>query len=891
MECKTNNYKYYFIITFIFLVIIILIISFVIARVNTKHVKSLTTVTTKQLTDPNQTTYGEINYDGQPTGFINRFSGFENSNLTSNAEGLTTQATCEANNGFWSTEFLKCACYAPFYGPTCQSQLYSKDYYKIYAKIYYDDGTLFDNTVNPPVGVYPGIETVATGSMQSYPYLGRYTWYTVTPSGAFVPANGRTTLSPTAYATQNADVKGIYIINNTFCYMLRGIYIIELLTKETENYENYVLLIKKTAQYDFAIKDKIFAIPEPEYTGMFFLPKPYFEYQNSEIDCNLDIFKNALDPIATVQKSLSDEITTNQKPCFFPNPVILLNGKLQKHNGLQCPISTSQYPFGISDVYQCKYLNNNTKNNYPINDEYGNVSWLYTKPTKTCVRNSDTVQCNNEGVKCQATECIDSQLDVVTWNDIQTCSDKIDNACWPRPNEIFTGPVGAAKWQCINEPCCKSGDLIRTKTNCLYCLQTYVTSIYNQNNPDENFNVRTCRDLMPRSNVSYFYKFNEKLNALDINYFKWLNETEKSRIKNNIWQVQTFTRRLEDAVKQCCRQTDRLEEIGTAPVSTINPAVLYYANLSNSGFQQYQTIPTRENGDYSGGYNPPLDFENNKYKGEYTTYGTTVDSIQTQVNRQFVTMSLNNAYSNSTYAGDINYFYIVNTLANTNDNNLKGKATYDTTKLDTYRMFGNMYFKNKLGFWEPYQLSQSYYDYNEYNLGYDSIYTNEFRPRGLDTYSTSVKNYFETFYSSVFYDNNQKMPSSIKIKLPEYTYVVNTTSKFNMDPLASKNVNLKYPVIYTDAMASDSGFDKYFVDDMVFNLKFPPISPYYQSINFTIPCSTRCSYPYVFSSCISNNHAYNYTQQQNCCENTNRSIYSDQNKSNPDRVCNKRQNC
>jgi len=895
-----SNFGYYFIITFLFLVIIILFLSFLTVRVNNKSTKSKivtkSLTQSKQLTDPNQTTYGEINYDGQPTGFINRFSGFENANLTSNGEGLTTQATCEANNGFWSAEFLKCACYAAFYGTTCELQIYSKDYYKVYAKIYYDDGTPLDLTVSPPVGLYPAVETVASASMQSYPYLGRYSWYTVTPNGSFVPANGRTTTSPTAYASQNADVKGIYIINNTFCYMLRGIYIIELLTTQTPNYQNYVLLIKKSAQYDFAIKDKKYAIPEPEYTGMYFLPKPYFEYQNGEIDCNLDIFQNALDPIATIQKGLSDELTTQQKTCFFPNPVILLNGKLQKHNGLQCPISTSQYPFGISDVYQCKYLNNNTKNNYPINDEYGNVSWLYTKPTKTCKREGDTVQCNNDGDTCPATQCEESQLNTVTWNDVQGCSSSEYSFCWPRPDkEYIRNAAGQYEWRCRFEPCCASGDLIRTKQNCLYCLQTYLTTIYDPKNPDNNFNVRTCRDLMPRSNVSYFYKLDEEtnqiLNDLDINYYKWLSADERSRIKNNIWQVQTFQRRLEDGVKQCCRETDRLEEIGIDPVATLNPATLYYASENNQGFQQYQNLPTRENGDYNGGYNPPLDREQNKYKAEYTTYGNTVDTVQTQVNRQFVTMSLNSAYSNSTYAGDINYFYVINTLANTNNNNLQGKALYDTTKLETYRMFGNMYFKNKLGYWEPYRMSQSYYDYNEYNLGYDYIYTNHFRPRGLDTYSASVGNYFETFYSSVFYENQQKMPSAVKIKLPEYTYVVNTTSSFNMDPKSSKNVNRKYPAIYTEAQDTNSGFDKYFVDDMVFNLKFPPISPYYQSINFTIPCSTRCTYPYVFSSCISNNHAYNYTQQQNCCENTNRSFYSTQNKSNPDRVCNKRQSC
>lgn len=861
MDCK-NNTKIVIIYSLL-LLFLFLEIYYYINLISPKN------VTDKQI-DSSFTTYGTINFDGQNTGYIDRFSTFKNNNISSNGKSLTNSSSCIENNGFWNIENNKCLCYAPFSGDKCQNQEYNNDFYKIYAKIYYDDGTQLNPSLNK--GLYPGIDgNENTKSMLNYTFSGRYSWYTILPNGELYPLKDNVS-TPSKYCVDNPSTKGFYVINNITCYILFGIYMIEILPIPDER---YVLFIKKSKQYDFVVKDKIYAIPDPEYTGNNLLPKPYFEYENTEIEC--DFLNDALDPIYSINKKLKEEITTKKLTCFFPNPMIILNGKLNFHDGSVCPISTSQYPFGISDVYQCKHdpsLNPN-KDNFPINDYAGNVSWLYTKPTKPCSR-TQKVKCSDQSSNlCDSLQCNNNNINDVNWLTNQCCKTCNDNdKCWPRPDKEDRGEnIFGEQWSCYSKPCCSEGDYLRTKQGCLYCLQTYVTSIYNVQNGNavEDKNLHLCRDLVPRSNVSYFV--NKNTNA----YSQYLSSTELSKIDYFSWQIYTYqSTDISEGVNKCCRGTNREEELGTVPVSTVNPCLLY--NNPN-GFRYYQGFATERNANYDGGFNYGADPLLNKYDPKYTSFSSTYDSVAFQPIRNLKTMSLNNAYTNKDFVGDMNYYYIVNTLKNKDSK--PSKATYSNDKLDNYRIFGNMYFKGRDNKFEPYTLNQSYYDVNEYTLGYDYIYTNYFRPRGLDTYSESIGNYFETYYTSIFYKS--KIPSSIKIKLPEYTYIVNKYSMFNMDPKYSANINKKYPEIYKNAMDTDTGYDFNFVKDMIYNLKFPPNIQYYQSINFTIPCSTRCSFPYIMSSSINGFHASEINN--NCCQYINNSLYPRNNKRNPQNVC------
>jgi len=830
----------------------------------------------KQLNiDPDATTYGTINFDGQNTGFLNRFTTFRNENITINGKGLT-QSNCSDNNGFWyvnpETNMGKCLCYAPFSGDRCQNQEYNIDFYKVYAKIYYDDGTPLASPLNA-TGKYPGIDgNLETKSMLKYPYFKRYSWYTVVPeTGALYPDSGGVD-TPSSYCIKNGETKGFYIINDTVCYVLFGIYIIEFLNTPDPN---YVLFIKKTSQYDFAVKDKMYAVPDPEYTGMPFLPKPYWEYENTEIEG--DFFENALEPILTVNKKLEDEITTKREFCFYPNPMFIMNGKVNFHDGLKCPISTSQYPFGISDVYQCKFKQgeNDNKNNFPIIDSWGNVSWLLTKPTKTCKRQNgvEVRCCKNE---CSSVnkypECLEQDLSKVDWLSpqcpTQSCSER--QLCWPRPKDKQDAGGG---FSCGTEniPCCKQGDFVNTKYGCLYCLQYFMTQNKINDFTTSNLNDATCRDLMPRSNVGYFIsKSNDQV------YSRYV---DTSKLDTLYWQITTRDD-LESGVTTCCRDdTSRIVETGVYPVSTINPPMLYFNQ--NNNFTYYQANATKNNSDYGGGSNYPTNFTLNSYDPKYTNWGPTFDSQLSNPESKLKTMTLNSAYTNSDYVGDLNFLYLINTLK---DKTGSVKMTYQADSLKNYRQFGNMYFKSRIGIYEPYTFPQSYTISNDYSLGYDYAHSNYFIPRGLNTYSESVGNFFQTFYNSIYYVKT-RIPSCVKIKLPEYTYIVNRPSSFNMDPNFTENVGKKYPEIYIDNMNKDTGYDLYFLNDMVQNLVFPPTRQTYQSILFNIPCSTRCSYPDILSTSIPGVHMGPNVTKQQACSWINKTLYPNNNKANPQNVC------
>lgn len=754
---------------FIIIVFILLIIGGCLAIyffIIDKNINS--TASIDQQAAPTETTiystYGTINSDGQNNGYYNRFNGLTK-NYTNKLNGvdLNNETACLENNGFW--ESPKCSCLAPFYGRRCENQDYSNDYYKVHARIYYDDGIEFLKYTNPTsqveselYNVYPAYLNPSTPSMLEYVYYGRQSWYTVSPNGSFIP-NVPNVLTPTAYASQNQLIKGFYLYTNelgiTTCYMLRGIYVIELIDdKNDPDYENFIIFMKKDSQFDFAIKDKIIGVPDPYYTGMFYTPKPYFEY--NDIDLNCEFLESAIDPIKQINRALSQK----RNICFYPNPMIIMNGKiniLKNHTGKRCPISTAQYPFGAMDTFQC---NVETPNLYPVNNGYGNASQLYTKL-------KDDVSCKN---------CTD------TWS----CSGVKDD------------PDGNDTSDTANP-----GD--HNLGGCLKCIRDYATGFI-----EDNF---ICRQLIPITNVS------------------WITGTESNGITNVSYEW---------SKEITCANTERCK------YSSIG--VEGEGNLYGQRYISYLT-PSQLRSKQSN-------FVLNSYDPLKTTWGSDYFSANTDYYNQLRTIIVGDN-RNSKYAGWNNSPAIISDVSPIWQpccKDIGNKCKYDFGKLETFRKFKNYYFQNRKKDTNFYQSPSCYTDYDVYMNAYDHIHLNNYRPRAIDTYNISFYN--RQFFYTNFYQvknnlgENAFMQSCVKIKLPEYTYIVNKPSDFDMNPNSLENETFtKWPQIYINAMQKETGMDEYGLTYSIASLAIPPDNPYYQSLGI-VPCSTRCAFDKILSSSI-----------------------------------------
>ena len=786
---KSNN----FIIIFFILLIIgvgISIYFFISYKEDNKNTSLSISVSESDTSIPQNTlTYGTIFADGQNTGFYNRFSGF-NKNYSNKLNGINLNniTICEENNG----KFLNdtCYCLAPFYGERCQEQDFNQDFYKVHAKIYYDDGIAFvkpDSSIFTNdydiYNIYPGWKNQKTPSMLDYPYNGRYTWYTKEPNGNIIPPV-QNILTPTAYSLQDSSSKGVYIIKDELiekCYILRGIYVIQLLQKGDPDYDNFIILMKKDFQYDFAIFDKIIAVPDPLYTGMAFTPKPYFEYQN--IDLNCYFLDTAVNPIYTVNQALSNNISDNKFFCFFPNPMIILNGKIESlklHNGKECPISTSQYPFGVLDAFQCTLKNDNDSlNKYPYNDYKSSASQLYTRLKSTFPTN-----CPNPDAQC---------FDV---NDCAT----------PRCNEDV-GDTGDSKNGDTNLGGCLR--TIRNKAmnlrgNALNCSPLDILCLY-QNG--------ICRQRIPASNLSVPQRLNTTFNGKKIFDFRYTRSKEET--------CQNSTR--------CNYSSNNGEDYG----------VKYNNYLTPSQIEQLEP---------SSLYNV--------YNENNTSYGKDFWSVNTSFTNEWYSIVVGNnnverwkGWKNPETPGDINIQFQPCCKDSGN------QCFYDFDALENFRKFGNFKFtprdRSSKYASKYFENQNCYFDYNPFNNAYDNIHLNNYRPRGLDTYNISFAErnfYFTNFYNSVETPiKTIKMQSLVKIKLPEYTYIVNKPSKFRMDP-NSYDSSYKWPKIFNESMNTDTGLDLYGLLYIINQLVLPNENQYYQSLGPLIPCSCRCASEVLSSS-------------------------------------------
>lgn len=798
---KANNTNNFIIVIFILLIIgtLITLYFFIVYKNDNNNQPSVsTTISSNNLSITSDSlTYGNILADGQNTGYYNRFNGFTKNYLNKlNGIKLNNSTVCKENNGYYEND--TCYCIAPFYGDKCQNQDYNLDFYEIHAKIYYDDGIVFVKN-NPTsfnndydiYNIYPGWKNSKTPSMLDYPYNGRYTWYTKEPNGNIIPPF-QNILTPTAYSIQDITSKGIYIVKDDIvekCYILKGIYVIELLQVNDPDYEKFVILMKKDFQFDFAIKDKIIGIPEPSYTGMLYTPKPYFQYDNDNynIDLDCEFLDTAINPILAV----NDSLKINKNICFFPNPMLILNGKvenLKKHNGLECPISTSQYPFGALDAFQCNLpKNNDTINKYPYHDYTSSASQLYTKLKKTYENN------------CQNGTC----------TDINNCDSNIK--CNENGNDTSDNNDGdfnlGGCLRSIREKAMNLSKNVNCQLGDIACF--YQNGICRQKIPATNLSVPT--------NTTETKSYNNNL----IFDFKYYSRGNKENTCEN-------SRRCQYSKQDQSDQGD-------------NYGIVYTNYLTPSSIKSLNPSPIY-----------------NVYDEDNTTFGKEFWSNNTSFTNKWYSMVVGDnsvskwsGWTQEKKPADINIQF------QPCCKDLGNSCFYDFEYLENFRKFGNykftprdqsskyadLYFKNQ----------NCYYDYNPFNLAYDNIHLNNFRPRGLDTYNISFidKNLFYVNYYNYIDTPTAtiKMQSSVKIKLPEYTYIVNTPSKFNMD-WNLYDETYKWPRIFNEAMNTNSGLDLYGLLYMVNQLVLPNENPYYQSLGPLIPCSCRCASEVLSNSTI-----------------------------------------
>jgi len=729
----------------------------------------------------NTLTYGNILPDGQNTGFYNRFSGF-NKNYSNKLNGtkLNNSTICEENNGKYLNN--TCFCLAPFYGERCQEQDFNQDFYEVHAKIYYDDGiafikpnsTVFENDYDI-YNIYPGWKNQKTPSMLDYPYNGRFTWYTKEPNGNIIPPF-QNILTPTSYSSQDFTSKGVYIVRDELiekCFILRGIYVIQLLDKEkdAEEYNNFIILMKKDFQFDFSIKDKIIGIPDPLYTGMLYTPKPYFEYENIDLDC--EFLDTAVNPILTTNQAL----TKKKNFCFFPNPMIVLNGKfdfLKTHNGKECPISTSQYPFGALDAFQCTLKDDNkSTNKYPYHDYKSSASQLYTKLKRVVENNCPDGNCNDVNT-CATPKCDD---------DVGDTSDNY------------------------------GGDF-----NLGGCLRS-IRNIAVGSGLEPIYQNRICRQKIPATNLSVPQNINTTFQGKKIFDFKYYSKENKENTCLN-------STRCEYSKQSQSNQGDRYGIVYTnylrpSQIKALDPSDLY-----------------------------------NIYDEKNTSYGKDFWSVNTSFTNEWYSSIVGNnsierwaGFKNPQTPGDIN---IIFGPCCRDSNN---KCFYDFDSLENFRKFGNFKFtpktKDENYDGSHFKNQRCYFDYNPFNNAYDNIHLNNYRPRGVDTYNISFAGrnlYFTNFYNAVETPTTTiKMQSLVKIKLPEYTYIVNKPSRFSMDPNAYDST-YKWPKIFNESMATDTGLDLYGLLYIVNQLVLPNENQYYQSLGPLIPCSCRCASEVLSSS-------------------------------------------
>lgn len=758
-------------------------------------------ITTQSTISSSVRTYGNIFGDGQNNGYYNRFNGYTKNYFKDNGTSLTNSTVCVENNGFWDGN--KCLCIAPFYGNRCQNQDFNQDFYEVHAKIYYDDGVAFQknllniNNVNfnndfEIYNIYPGDKNPNTPSMLDYPYYGRYTWYTREPNGSINPPY-QNFLTPTGYSIQDPNSKGVYIVKNDLiekCYILRGIYVIQLLNVNDPEYDDYIVLMKKESQFDFAIYDQIIAIPDSFYTGMAFTPKPYFEYNNINLNC--EFLDTAIDPIFQVNKALKDK----KNIAFFPNPTIVMNGKfeyLKNHDGKRCPISTSQYPFGVMDTFQCKV---GEKGQYPKNSVYTTASQLYTK-----LRDITSSRCDSQG-KCE---------------DINRCST-------PKCDQSDSD----------------TGDSQFGDSNLGGCLNEIRYLATNKSDIAENI----CRQKIPATNYSFpvnvkLYNGQEILKMMYYNIYK--GDQKENTCANS---------------KRCAYSARDEGNQGDAyGIVYVN----YRSNQSVKGFLEecnktgccQNCLPKNDDGS--------LDFsifeKYNAYDPEKTTFGREFWTANTNFFDKWKSYVVGeggewsgfNRNSSNPTPVDLNNIFIP--CCKDADNCL-----FDVNKLQTFRKFQNFNFafrdKSAKYLEDKFYNQRCYYDYSPYNLSYDNIHLNNFRPRGLDTYNISFYDYgffFTNFYNFETPKKSYKMQSAVKIKLPEYTYIVNRPSEFNMNWDEFDN-SVKWPKIFNDAMATETGTDLYGFLYMINQLVLPNDNRYYQSLGPLIPCSCRCANTVLSSS-------------------------------------------